>query len=100
MRIRIKDAELYMTLRAKCPYPYFEFRRQYSRYSGYRSTTLILGKLVIIMDWTCYTRTIQLCGYCDEPISRIGEDALDWCESCQCVEGNTYSELEYIYESK
>lgn len=29
------------------------------------------------------------CAYCHEEIRRIGEDALDYCENCGVVEGQT-----------
>jgi hypothetical protein len=100
MRIRIKDAELYVGMSARWPWTKIELSRSYHHYSGYRAMTFVWGKFIISLDYTRYTRELTLCGYCNEPVSRVGEDALDWCESCQCVEGNTYSELEYVYEQK
>lgn len=29
------------------------------------------------------------CYYCREPIQRVGEDLLNWCESCCLIEGET-----------
>lgn len=44
--------------------------------------------------------TMLICGHCGEEIRRVGEDALDWCESCQCLEGPTERITEDEYERR
>lgn len=33
--------------------------------------------------------TVTVCAHCSEAIERVGADALDYCENCQLIEGET-----------
>lgn len=41
---------------------------------------------------------VRVCAECKEEIQRVGPDALDYCESCQSVEGKTIEITESEYE--
>lgn len=43
--------------------------------------------------------TVRVCAECNEEIKRVGEDLLDWCESCQSLEGKTKTLTQDEYEA-
>jgi hypothetical protein len=44
--------------------------------------------------------TVRVCAHCSEEIQRLPPDALDWCESCQQIEGDTETISESEFEKR
>jgi hypothetical protein len=67
---------------ARHPFTHFKVhRREYW-------THVVWGKLSLVYGQP-HLEPITVCADCYEPIQRVGEDYLDYCEGCQQVEGDT-----------
>lgn len=61
---------------------------KYPRFGPAMYKHLVWGKLSVIYGQP-HLMPITVCAHCNEEIQSVGEDYLDWCESCQAVEGDT-----------
>jgi hypothetical protein len=79
--------------RARWPFTHFRVHK-HSLYSH-----IVWGKLSLIVGQP-HLMPMTVCSHCFEEIARVGEDALDWCEGCQQLEGDTEEVTTEEYERR
>jgi hypothetical protein len=85
---------------AKAPWKRFRvYDIQESRFGPSYGKHLVWGRLSLVFGQP-HLLPITVCGHCYEAIERVGEDALDWCESCQSIEGPTVELTMEEYEAR
>lgn len=87
---------------ARRPWSHFKIhpmRKNGSRFGHVYARHLVWGKLSIIFGQP-HLIPVTVCAYCHEEIQRVGEDSLDYCESCHSIEGDTFEMTTEEYEGR
>jgi hypothetical protein len=74
-------------LSSRHPWTHFKIHKS-PRFGPPMYRHLVWGKLSVIFGQP-HLMPITVCAHCNEEIRLVGEDSLDWCESCQSLEGDT-----------
>lgn len=91
--MKLLNHVLELNFRARNSFTHFRVhRREYYTHVCWWKASLLFGQP--------HLEPVTVCAACGEEIRRVGEDALDWCEGCQSIEGDTREITTEEYEAR